>query len=236
MQELDINTLIFNNCNMLEEFGVVVEDFPSIPYAEEDYETYDSKYGSIIFNKGSYKDITITFNLCLVHFKDNFWDKMDKIEDWLNDIEDNRLFYSRLDRHWIVKKVIKNNIKRNAFLGEGEFQVSFICSPFQYTDEAEIEITEPTDYFYYVGNINSLPDVEIYGTGTIELIFNDNILRINNVRGRATIKGELMEVLDENKNNLENDGDFPYLQKGDNSINFNRNVEKIILRYKAVYK
>lgn len=234
MQELDINTLIFNGCNMLDEFGVVVEEFPSIPCPQEDYETYDSKNGSIILNKGSYKDITITFNLCLIHFKDNFWGKMDLIEEWLNNIEDNKLFYNRLDRYWIVKKVIKNNIKRNAFYGEGEFQVSFICSPFQYTEEIETEITSKTE-LYYLGSINTQPDIEVFGSGTIELTFNDNTLRIENIKDKAIIKGELMEVLDENNNNLVNYGNFPYLQQGDNSISFN-NAEKIILRYKTLYK
>lgn len=235
MQELDINTLIFNNTDALRELGVVVQDFPSIPVAEEEYETYDSKNGAIILNKGSYKDITITFNLCLIHFKDNFWYKMDLIEDWLNNIQDNRLFYNRLDRHWVVKKVIKNNIKRNAFYGEGEFQVSFICSPFQADiDETELEITSNTE-IYYLGTMNTLVDLEVYGSGTVQINFNDNNLRIDNVTDKVIIKGEAMEVLDSNGKGLTNYGDFPYLKNGENAISF-VNTTKMILRYKTLYK
>lgn len=236
MRELDINTLIFNNVNSLPELGVVVQDYPNIPKAQEEYETYDSKNGSIIFNKGTYNDITISFNLALVHFKDNFWAKMDLIDEWLDDVVDNKLFYNRLDRYYIVKKVLKGDIKREAYYGEGEFKVSFLCSPFLVdSDEIEIEISNNAK-IYYLGNINSLVDVEIYGSGTIELNFNDNYLRVDDVSDKAIIKGELMEIVDTNGLNIKNYGNFPYLKRGENNISYTGNVTKLKLKYKTLYK
>ncbi|WP_024614692.1 distal tail protein Dit [Clostridium sp. Ade.TY] len=237
MKELDINTLIFNNTNILQELGVVVQEYPNIPKAQEEYETYDSKNGSIIYNKGTYKDITIQFSLALVYFKDNFWGRMDLVDEWLDNIVDNKLFYNRLDRYYKVKKVLKNDIKREAYYSEGEFQISFICSPFLVdVNKTELEITENNSTIYYFGTINSLPTLEIYGSGTIELNFNDNYLRIDNVQDKAIIKGELMEIVDSNGLNLKNYGNFPYLKKGENLINWVGNVEKINLTYETLYK
>ena len=237
MKELDINTLIFNNTNILQELGVVVQEYPNIPKAQEEYETYDSKNGSIIYNKGTYKDITIQFNLALVYFKDNFWGRMDLIDEWLDNIVDNKLFYNRLDRYYSVKKVLKNDIKREAYYGEGEFQVSFICSPFLIDiDEIELEIEENNSELYYLGTINSLPRLEIYGSGTIELNFNDNYLRIDNVKDKVIINSDLMEIIDSNGLNLKNYGDFPYLKKGKNTLSYTGNIERIHLSYKTLYK
>lgn len=236
MQELDINTLIFNNKNILPELGVVVQDYPDIPKAQEEYESYDSKNGSIIYNKGTYKDISIPFNLSLVYFKDNFFGRMDLVEEWLENIVDNKLFYNRLDRYFTVKKVIKGNLKREAY-AEGEFQVTFICSPFL-TDvmENEIEITEDTEVLYF-GTANSLPMLEIEGTGMAEILFNDNYLKVNDLKGKVTIDSELMEITYEDGTNAENNGDFPYLKKGSNTIKISYgNITKMKLHYKTLYK
>lgn len=237
MRELDINTLIFNGFNSLKDLGVVVQDYPNIPKANEEYEAYDSKNGSIIVNKGIYKDIVISFNLALVNFKNNFWRRMAFIDEWLDNIVDNRLFYNRVDRYYVVKKVVKNDIKRETYYGEGEFKVSFICSPFLVDlNETELEITKNNSEIYYLGTTNALSDVEIYGSGTIELNFNDNYLRIDNVVDKAIINSELMEITNADGTNLSNYGDFPYLKKGENLINWTGNVERIHLTYKTLYK
>lgn len=167
---LDLNTLIFNGKNSLEDIGVGVQSYPPIYLSNENYSEYtvDGRNGSLIVNQGTYPDIKIPFDLVLVKFKD-FYQSLDIVEDWLTNIEDNKLFYERADRCYKVKKVIKGDIKRQAYYGEGEFKATFLCEPFLNDPEPmELEINNPGEFFY-TGNKNSLPITKVYGLSLIHI-------------------------------------------------------------------
>ncbi|HFD0308675.1 TPA: distal tail protein Dit [Clostridium perfringens] len=236
---LDLNTLIFNGKNSLEDIGVGVQDYPPISLANENYTEYtvDGRNGSLIVNQGTYPDIKIPFDLCLVNFKD-FHHSLDAIEDWLTNIEDNKLFYERTDRCYKVKKVIKEDIKRQAYYGEGEFKATFLCEPFLNDPEPmELEINTQGEIFY-AGNRNSLPITKVYGNGRIELRVNDNSIELKNVENYIELNSNLLKAIDANGQNkdIDTNGNFPYLIPGENKISWIGNVEKIILEFENNYR
>lgn len=236
---LDLNTLIFNGKNSLEDIGVVVQSYPPISLANENYSEYqvDGRNGSLFVNHGTYNDIKIPFELCLVKFKD-FHQSLDAIEDWLTNIEDKKLFYERADRCYKVKKILKEDIKRQAYYGEGEFKATFLCEPFLNDPEpVELEINNQGEFFY-TGNRNSLPITKIFGNGRIELRVNDNSIELKNVENYIELNSTLFKAIDLNGQNKDMDvyGDFPYLVPGENKISWIGNVEKIILEFENNYR
>lgn len=177
---MDLNTLIFNGINSLEDLGVIVQSYPSINKPNEDYEEYKviGRNGSLTVNKGTYGDIKITFELSLIDYDDFNYSK-DRINNWLNNITDNRLVYDREDRCYIVKKVLKEGFKRLEQNKGGEFKITFICESFMGDpSDTNITITQNSFEFYNNGNMNSNPITKIYGDRNVELNVNGNIIAI----------------------------------------------------------
>lgn len=235
---LDINTLIFNRLNSLNDLGVGVQSYPSFPMINEEYEEYkvEGRSGSLIQNKGTYPDIKITFDLVLIKF-DDFWQSMDRVEEWLNNIEDNTLIYDRKDICYKVKKVIKGNIKREAYLKEGEFKVTFLCEPFKYdVYKGDLEITENNTEIYYEGTINTLPLIKVWGSGEINLTLNNQI-NIENI-SYIEIDSNLKQVrnADGTSKDMNSNGYFPYLKQGENIIGWTGNISKIEIEFDTLYK
>ena len=106
--------LVFNNIISSDLGIVVVEGSPEI-LTQEVYKKIDveGRNGSLIVNQGYYKDIEKKFLLTTVeHFEeDEIPDMIQKVKDWLFNIEDSRLLYSHPDRYNIVKKVVTGDIK-----------------------------------------------------------------------------------------------------------------------------
>lgn len=237
--DLDLNTLRFNGYDSLNDFFVGVQSYPDIPTTNENYETYnvEGKNGSLIVNKGTYNDKTIPFELVLLK-TDNFHQRFDSINLWLDNINDNRLIYDRVDKCYRVKKVIKDNIKRQAYYGEGEFKISFLCEPFL-TDieKTKFNITNNNFVFYYFGTQEAPLNLKVFGTGDISITLNNNTMRVSNVSDYITIDSELKQIRDnENESkDLESIGNYFYVTPGKNILSF-ENVSKIEAEYLALYK
>ncbi|MGL4848512.1 MAG: distal tail protein Dit [Clostridium sp.] len=238
---LNTNSFIFNSHNSLSDFGVGVQEYPNIPFINENYEEYqvEGRSGSLIINKGTYNNREISFKLVLVDFnKNTFYEKMDLVSEWLTSFTDNKLFYDRQDKYFVVKKVLLKDIKRQAMYSEGEFEVTFLCEPFM-TDLNEniLNITSDTN----IDILASVPiplDIRAYGTGDINISIGDSHMQIKNVVKFVDIDSKLLEVRDNdgNSKDLESFGDFFNFKNGDNNIKISSNIEKLEIRYKNLYK
>lgn len=233
---IDLNTIIFNGYDSLKDLGVGVTSYPAIPSINENYEEYkiEGVDGSVIVKKGTYNNREFKIPLVLKDFNDhNFWCKIDLIEEWLTNIEDNRLFYDRDDRCFRVKNVTLNDIKRQAYYGEGEFEVSFLCEPFRTDPEiTEIDITNNYE-LEYQGTKNTLPLIKVYGSGTIQLHCNKTSIQIKNVNGYIEVDSKLKQVRDEDGmgKDLDTFGDYPVFKKGPNKISWDGSVTKVTLLF-----
>lgn len=237
---MDLNTLIFNGINSLEHLGVIVQSYPSINIPDEDYEQYSviGRNGSLTVNKGTYGDIKISFELSLLKY-DDFNYSIDRINNWLNNITDKRLFYDREDRCYIVKKVLKEGLKRLEQNKGGEFKITFICEPFMSDpNDTSITITQNSFEFYNNGNMNSNPTTKIYGNGTVELNLNGNIISIKNLENYVELNSHLLQSIDSNKRSKDLDciGNFPIVLHGINRLSWTGNINKIELNYRANYR
>lgn len=229
--------IYFNNERSLY-LNLFLENYPSIPIANEEYEEIqvEGRSGSLIINKGTYPDkkIPFTFTILSPQIEIDF----EKIYEWLTEIEDNRLIFGRTDRCYKVKKVIFGNIQKE-FRTIGEFDVTFLCEPFtQDLEKIVHEITSSGFKINYTGNAPGDTLIKIYGTGNIQLTINGETIQINNVNNYVEIDSNLLQVRNQNGTSKDNDtsGDFILFEKGINTISYTGSVTKIVVEYTIKYK
>lgn len=229
--------LYFNRDRSLN-LNLFLENYPSIPIANEEYEEQpvEGRSGNLIINKGTYPDkkIPFTFTILSPRIEIDF----ERVYEWLTDIEDNRLIFGRGDRCYNVKKVIFGNIQKE-FRSIGEFYVTFLCEPFtQDLTKTVHEITKSGFKINYNGNAPGDTLIKVYCSGNIQLTINGETMQINNVVDYVEIDSDLLQVRNQDGTSKDNDtlGDFVLLEKGENTISYTGSVTKIIIEYTTKYK
>lgn len=229
--------LIFNyNSNL--DLNLYLEEYPSIPIANEEYEEVpvEGRNGKLIINKGTYPDkkIPFTFTILSPRIEIDF----ERVYEWLTEIEDNRLIFGREDRCYKVKKVIFGDIQKE-FRSIGEFNVTFLCEPFiQDLDKTTHEITVSGFKINYSGNAPGDTLIKVYGSGNIQLTINGETMQINNVTDYVEIDSDLLQVRNQDGTSKDDDtlGDFILFTKGENVISYTGTVAKVVVEYTTKYK
>jgi phage-related protein len=229
-------------------FHLVIAEYPSISRLNEDYESIqvEGRSGSLIINKGTYGDRSITMKLRLVDVE-YMWNRMDDIEDWLQNVTDNRMYFERRDRCWRVKKVRIGDIKKEMGM-YGEFDVTFLCEPFMEDIAPKIIYfnsmaydTGNTKVFQNVGSFKAEPTIIIYRpTTNMQLTINDETTTFNDISTveKIIIDSKLMTCVDENGRSLMNKmfGDFPLLEVGENAISYVGTCKDISVSFTNLYR
>ena len=229
--------IYFNN-NVSLNLNLYLENYPSIPVANEEYEevVVEGRSGNLIINKGTYPDKKIPFTFTILSSKIDI--DFEKIYEWLTEVEDNRLIFGRADRCYKVKKVIFGNIQKE-FRSIGEFDVTFLCEPFTQDLDSEVhEITTSEFILYYAGNAPGDTLIKIYGTGNIQLTINGETMQIDNVTDYVEVDSYLLQVRNQDGTSKDDDtlGDFVLFTKGENIISYTGEVTKIVVEYTTKYK
>lgn len=229
--------IYFNN-NVSLNLNLYLENYPSIPVANEEYEevVVEGRSGNLIINKGTYPDKKIPFTFTILSSQIDI--DFEKIYEWLTEVEDNRLIFGRADRCYKVKKVIFGNIQKE-FRCIGEFDVTFLCEPFTQDLDSEVhEITTSEFILYYAGNAPGDTLIKIYGTGNIQLTINGETMQIDNVTDYVEVDSYLLQVRNQDGTSKDDDtlGDFVLFTKGENIISYTGEVTKIVVEYTTKYK
>ena len=232
------NGEIYFNGNTSIGLNLFLEEYPSVPIANEDFEeiTVEGRSGSLYINKGTYPDKKIPFNFTILSPQIEI--DFDKIYQWLTEINDKRLIFGRGDRCYIVKKVLFDNLQKE-FKTIGQFTVTFICEPFSsdlsYTT---YEITSNDFSFFYQGNAPAESLIKVYGTGNIQLTINGSTMVIYGVEDYVEIDSKFMQVRNKDKTSKDSStyGAFPLFSSGKNTIKYTGTVTKIIVEYTTKYK
>jgi phage-related protein len=236
--ELKEFEIMFNK-NKSSYYGLLVSEYPTIPSIKEEVEEVEngSRNGSLLIKKGRYKNRELSIKFKMLD-SDYFWSRYKKAELWLTDITDNRLFYDRKDKCYIVKLVIIGDISKELRL-YGEFEVTFIVEPFL-QDISKFSKTWLEDEYVISnqGDFETYPELKLYGDGNIQVTVNNDTFTVNDVVGEVTINSEVMSCCGINKENklLDMNGDFPTLKKGDNEIIVSSNVTKTSIKFTNYYR
>lgn len=230
--------LFFNN-EYCTNYGLFISEYPTIPKINEDIEEIDveGRNGSLTIKKGTYKDRSITFTFKLFD-NELFWSRIDDAEEWLLNFTDNRLFYNRQDRCFIVKRVVIGDITKEVNIS-GEFDITFVCEPFmQDIMPSSYTFLENEKTIINTGHFTVEPLIELYGNGNLEISINGESTIIENVTNKVIIDSEFMACVNEDYNNKLGSmiGKFPTLSRGDNEIVVSANVVKTSIKFINLYR
>ena len=227
----------FNN-NSSESFKVILSDFPELPFVQEEIKSVEvgGKDGTLTKRTGKYKDLLISLECELLDIE-NYNEAIRNINNWLSEIEDNRLFFlDNPSKCYKVKKVTTGNIKNELNI-YGTFTIEFTCYPFIYsTEEYEIEINNNSE-FYYSGDIETYPRIILSGCrGDIQITINDITTQFNSTDGEIVI--DYPQALDKEGVSITNSmiGKFPKLIKGINSIFWTGTIQGVRIKENALYR
>lgn len=233
---------------------IVVKEYISIPSTTEEYEKVNiiGRNGSIYNNKGTYEDKQFDVTLRIRKPLDNFWEKVDKIKDWLYNIEDNRFIYDREDRCLLVKKVIIGDIARES-RAYGEFKVTFITEPFfydieetvlSYNKEQVTNMTTESTYYKYIdipicnlGDFYMFPTIYMEINGKVTLYTDSGSFAVTDT---YTTSGNYCEVTIDSKNkecNYTNNGNYPMCSNSIRlELNSSTELNKLKISFRNAYR
>jgi predicted phage tail component-like protein len=157
---------------------------------------------------------------------------IDEVMDYFNG-EGNLIFSNEDDK--LYKAKIINQIDYQRLLRFKTANITFRVQPFKYSASEiskKIDITDETSInFYNNGNVESKPQIKIYGTGVINFKLEGRIIFTYTFSSDDTYV-----VIDSDKQDayvgsiLKNrfmNGDFPIFQKGKNTISWDGTITKI---------
>lgn len=232
-----MNNLYFNNKDLKKDFNCYMLAGYSYPIASEDVEDIiveGNNFGSLTYRTGNYKDLQFSCNIRSVDMKD-YTEKIAIIEEFINNIEDNRLYFKEMSYKCLrVKRVYSGNyIKNNNH--SFDFSLNFICEPFwQPTDINKINLSGE-DSFISNTHIPYEVFAECNSKGNTRIFINDELLQFNH-NGKVFIDCERGYVYTEDKTLIETTGNTKLtIKKGINTYLSDTNTE-ILLSLKDRYR
>lgn len=236
--------IVFNNKNTLEDLGLGILTSNEHNRTEEEMEYIEvegRKKGSLTIRRNNFKDIIIKRTFRIID-KEDLNEKLIKITRWLNNVEDNRLFFSNYtEKCFTVKNATIKNIKDdkgNIF----DIDIEFVCEPFLKDLNNDFVEVKNGDIIYNWGDEVAEPNIKFtlfpkYGDVTIFL--GGETLEIKNVKDDLIIDTSLFRATSEGME-VKSIGDFPLLQKGANIINFNSTqslgIQKCEIKKNLLYR
>lgn len=216
---------VFFNNKFNTDLGIYAVRRPNFPAFKKKYKEYDvSGVNGELFEFDGYENRHIKIDFI---FKDDYdiWEKIRKIERWLNNIENNILSFSDNPSYfYIVKKVEYDDIER-MYKRIGKFSITFITYPFVKNDSSQQPITLVNNAkLNNEGDHESYPIITLTGEGLINLYVNNNLVTLN-LSGTIVINSELkLCYRDGVMVNSVMKGKFPVLNIGENIIKWEGNI------------
>jgi phage-related protein len=147
---------------------------------------------------------------------------IEKVMNWLRG-KGKLIFSNELDKYY--NACILDQIDYEKALRFRKARISFLCQPYKY---ATWEEETTSRYLINQGNIDCLPLMTIYGSGTVNVYVNEVKACTVTINQYITLDGEKQEAYKGDIiQNRYMTGDFPRLRPGENVISFTGNVTEV---------
>lgn len=207
----------------LADFGVWISGSGTFdaPARDVSFQSIPGRNGDLLFDNGRFENITVTYPAFISrHFRPR--------------IDDLRAFLTGQVGYQELRDTYHpGEFRQAAYVGglsvsptpanrAGSFNLSFRCKPQRFLDIGAVPLPDFTaaGVIFNPTQFPARPLIRVYGTaGTVTL--NGITVQISGITGGyADIDCYLMEVPGFNKTTILQNGEFPQLDPGDNSISF----------------
>lgn len=226
----------FGGKDSFTDFGVYIEQRPKVPTPKRRVEfiSVSGRSGSLKYDDKTYEDITIAIECGIISNgnAEGIYSRLDDLKEWLFESGEQQLIFSFSTNRYYIAQVVNQIDFEIALRKIGKFVIVFNCKPFQYSvNNNAITLTKSDTNIINMGNLESPPIIEVYGSGDITLGVNENFVNLLNVSSQITMNSVIKDAYNDKLENLNSkmDGDFLMLSKGTNNITWSGNVSKVIV-------
>ena len=223
---------LFYNGYYSYEMGLIVEEKSIYNGPQPDFEliSVPGRDGDVILDHNRYKNVEVSYTVSFIGTKE----KAAALRQWLCARADyGYLFDSEQPDHFHYAVFISQLNIEEVMHDVGRAKLTFSCKPYLYRKDgvyaekytqSGFVLTNPERYA-------SVPDITIYGSGTISLNINYRSYTIKDVSNSVTLDGELMNAYSGSK--LMNDKiqftEWPALGAGSSTIEWIGNVRSLYI-------
>lgn len=203
---------------------IVIKDewLPPTMKARDEVEIVEvpGRDGYLTIYKHRKEPIIKTIKCILVNRKNRY-----EVRKWLQG--KGKLILSNENDVFYLATIINSVVFFEHWNGGYEFEVEFLCQPHGYLPIGEevINITKKDTVLRNPTNEVAKPFMKIYGSGSVDLIINNNIHKFN-IDEYVEVDSELMESYKDTLPVIFT-GEFPKLDSGENKISWDGNISKI---------
>ncbi|CCZ04614.1 putative uncharacterized protein [Eubacterium sp. CAG:603] len=225
--------IIFNGVSS-KEFDIQVEHPPGYEYPQKDYDVthIPGRNGDVYVDKGSYQNVTRSYDIAIGSEKRNFAEMANCISEWLNSASG----YARLEdnyeaEYYRLATYASGGTITNILEHAGRVTVSFNCKPqrFLKSGDNRILITK-TCKLRNPTNFKSLPIIKVYGSDEGILRIGDYVITLSKIDSYVVVDSELQDIYKDaincNSTATLSNG-FPKLIKGENEVSFSGGITKV---------
>lgn len=228
------NIMQFNNNNN-KNLGLIIESIPDIPVTQKSYTTVEVSGGNSLTKFDKFLDNKIEVNMWFKCEDIDFMNKKAEISDWLLNIKDNKLKFSKWNGVFFKVKYVTIESITTTLSTIRKLKVTFNIEPFTFLDEKEIELDSPGT-IYNPGIFETPATLIIKCSGDVTISMNNKNTILKDINeDTIIIDSELMNCYTESnrvKKNINNkiSGYFPVFLPGDNNVMWEGSVERIIIK------
>ncbi|MBQ7540857.1 MAG: phage tail family protein [Clostridia bacterium] len=214
------------------EMGLIVEEKNIYNGPQPDFEliSVPGRDGDVVLDHNRYKNVEVSYTVSFIGTKE----KAAALRQWLCARADyGYLFDSEQPDHFRYAAFVSQLNIEEVIRNVGRAKLTFSCKPYIYRKDGAYSekhtasgftLTNPEDY-------PSVPDITIYGSGTITLNINYRSYTIKDVSNHVTLDGELMNAYAGSA--LLNDKiqftEWPTLRRGTSTIEWIGNVRSVYI-------
>lgn len=213
--------------------GIIVENVPNISKGKKRIQTYEipGKNGVLMVDKGTYSQFVCSLEC---HFDtDNF--SIDSIKEFLDG-------YGTLSFDGITEynAIIQNQIDFEKVAMFRKFVVQFLVNPISTDIEPTTYVVENNpDTLNISATANMYPVITLVGDGDVSITINNKTFYLYDLDQSLTYTLDCDAKVITNSNGLNCSNqmqyDFPYLQKGENTISYIGTINSFSIAYKKAY-
>lgn len=235
----------FNKNDLSFMDAVVVSGVSHNPSTEEYEEiTVKGRNGKLYRNKHTYPEQKLVFEIALLDDSSEIShiDLEKNLYSWINNISDNRLYYSDNDIDdicYLVKRAYIDNADNED--GLLTYKITFICEPHRYSwDEHHIIIDNLSSPYQlkYKGSLPADTKIKIYGSGQVQLSIGDTLISVDNVDEYVYLDSKLLLCLNPDGSSKSRDmiGNFPMISDEKTEISTVGDVKKVEIYYRDTFR
>ncbi len=226
-----MNNFYFNGYYSYE-MGLIVEKKSIYNGPQPDFEmiSVPGRDGDVILDHNRYKNVEVSYTVSFIGTKEKAaalrqWLCAKAVYGYLVDSGEPEYFrYAAFVSQLNIEEIISN---------VGRAQLTFSCKPYRYRVDGTTAVQYTQSGFVLTNpeRYTAVPDITIYGSGSITLTVNSNSYTVQDVPSQVILDGQLMNAYSGSR--LLNDKiqftAFPTLKSGSNDISWIGNVRSVYI-------